>query len=439
MDYIVNTDQEQQEMLAALGLSSLEDLYKDVPEGAKLKRKLNLPEGVSEFEAYDAMKSLAGRNKVYPVIFRGAGCYRHRIPAAVRAITSLPGFVTAYTPYQAEISQGILAGMFEFQTMIADLTGMDVANASVYDGCEAAAEAMIMCLDPRHMRMLVSAAVNPEVLKVLRTYAHSQGAELVMIPVKDGVTDLAAMKDLLDDATACVYSENPNYYGNLEDVSALAAAAHAKNVKVITGVNPTTLALVKTPGECGSDIAVGDGQSLGLDLNFGGPTTGFMATRTALMRKLPGRIVGQTTDRNGSRCFVLTLQAREQHIRREKASSSICSNQALCAFRNTVYLAALGKEGFREMSEQCLTLAHLAAEKITALPGYSLAYPQQEFFLEFAVKTPVPVSRINAVLDAHGILGGLELAEKEMLVCVTEANSEAQIETLVNLLKEVQA
>ena len=435
MNYVVNTTDEQKEMLKALGLEKIEDLYRDLPEGTRLDHPLNLPEGMTEFEAYDRMKHLAAEDKVYPTIFRGAGAYRHLIPSAVKHITSLSGYVTAYTPYQSELSQGILQGMFEYQTMIADLTGMDVANASVYDGAEAAAEAMIMCLDPHKTKVLVSETVNPEVLAVLHTYAHAKDAEIVMIPETEGHTDNEALAGLLGADTACVYTEQPNYYGLLEDVTELVNTAHAAKVKVITGVNPTALALLKTPGECGSDIAVGEGQSLGLDLGFGGPYCGFMATRNAMMRKLPGRIVGETTDRNGKRCFVLTLQAREQHIRREKASSSICSNQALCAFRNSVYLAALGKKGFEEMAENCLTLAHYAAEQITALDGYCYSYPG-EFFLEFAIHTPVPVSKINALLDEHDILGGLELGETDMLMCVTEANTREEIDTLVSLLKE---
>ncbi len=438
MNYIVNTAEEQQEMLKELGLEHIEDLYDGVPEGARLNRDLDLPEGVSEFEAKAHMKKLAGMNKVYPTIFRGAGAYRHLIPSAVRHITSLSGYVTAYTPYQAELSQGILQGMFEYQTMIADLTGMDVANASVYDGAEAAAEAMIMCLDGHKNKVLISQTINPEVLAVLHTYAHAKDAELVLVPSIDGHTDIEAMKSLITAETACVYTEQPNYYGLIEDVTAIADAAHALKVKVITGVNPTAMALLKTPGECGSDIAVGEGQSLGLDLSYGGPYCGFMAARKEMMRKLPGRIVGETADRHGKRCFVLTLQAREQHIRREKASSSICSNQALCAFRNSVYLASLGKQGFTEMAHNCVTLAHYAAEKITAMDGYSLVYPG-EFFMEFVIQTPVEASKINALLDEHGILGGYEIGEREMLMCVTEANTVEEIDRLVSLLKEVQA
>jgi glycine dehydrogenase subunit 1 len=438
MNYVVNTPEEQQAMLAALGLSRIEDLYAGLPAGARLERKLNLPEGMSEFEAYACMQKAAAANAVYPTIFRGAGAYRHLVPSAVRHLTSISGYVTAYTPYQAELSQGILQGMFEYQTMICELTGMDVANASVYDGAEAAAEAMIMCLDGRRTKVLVSSAVNPEVLAVMRTYAHAKDAEIVMIPERDGHTDAEALQSMITPETACVYTEQPNYHGLIEDVSVLSETAHAGGTKLVTGVNPTAMALLKTPGECGSDIAVGEGQSLGLDLAYGGPYCGFMATRTALMRKLPGRIVGQTADRKGNRCFVLTLQAREQHIRREKASSSICSNQALCAFRNTVYLASLGREGFAEMAQQCVTLAHAAAARITALPGYHLSYPG-EFFLEFTVDTPVPAARINEALAAQGILGGLETGDHQLLIAVTEANTIAEIDRMVEIMKGVQA
>ena len=438
MDYIAHTKEEQQKMLSAIGLDQLDDLYADVPEGARLSGSLRLPEGVSEFEALEKIQELADQNKVYKTIFRGAGAYRHLIPSAVRNIASISGFVTAYTPYQAELSQGILMGMFEYQSMIAELTGMHTANASVYDGAEAAAEAMIMCLDAMHHKVLVSAGINPEVRMVLDTYAHSQNAEIIEIPLNDGRTDIEALKNMIDANTACVYTEQPNFRGLYEDVSAIAETAHASRVKVITGVNPTSLALWKTPGECGSDIAVGEGQSLGLDLGCGGPYCGFMACTKELMRKLPGRIVGQTQDRHGNRCYVLTLQAREQHIRREKASSSICSNQALCAFRNTVYMAALGKEGFKEMAENCATLAHYAEKEITSVPGFTRA-DSGEFFMEFVIRTSVPVEKINKALDAEGILGPLELSEHEMLVCATEANSIQEIDHLVKVLKEVGA
>lgn len=438
MDYIAHTKEEQQKMLAAIGLDQLDDLYADVPEGARFSGSLNLPEGVSEFEALEKIQELADQNRVYKTIFRGAGAYRHLIPSAVRSITSISGFVTAYTPYQAELSQGILMGMFEYQSMIAELTGMHTANASVYDGAEAAAEAMIMCLDAMHHKVLVSAGINPEVRMVLNTYAHSQNAVIEEIPLKDGKTDIDAMKGMIDANTACVYTEQPNYRGLYEDVAEIAETAHAARVKAVTGVNPTALALWKTPGECGSDIAVGEGQSLGLDLGFGGPYCGFMACTKELMRKLPGRIVGQTLDRYGNRCYVLTLQAREQHIRREKASSSICSNQALCAFRNTVYMASLGREGFKEMAQNCASLAHYAAEQITAVPGFKRA-DEGEFFMEFVIHTAVPAEKINQALETEGILGPLPLSEHEMLVCATEANTTQEIDHLVSVLKEVAA
>lgn len=438
MDYIAHTKEEQQKMLAAIGLDTLDDLYADVPEGARFSGSLRLPEGVSEFEALAKMQELADQNKVYKTIFRGAGAYRHLIPSVVRSITSISGFVTAYTPYQAELSQGILMGMFEYQSMIAQLTGMHTANASVYDGAEAAAEAMIMCLDAMHHTVLVSEGINPEVRMVLDTYAHSQNAEIIEVPLKDGRTDIDALKSMINADTACVYTEQPNYRGLYEDVAAIAEIAHASRVKAVTGVNPTAMALWKTPGECGSDIAVGEGQSLGLDLGFGGPYCGFMACTKELMRKLPGRIVGQTQDRHGNRCYVLTLQAREQHIRREKASSSICSNQALCAFRNTVYMAALGKEGFKEMAQNCAALAHYAEKEITAIPGFSRA-DDGEFFMEFVIRTSVPVKTINQKLANEGILGPKELSDNEMLICVTEANTIQEIDHLVNVLKEVCA
>ena len=330
--YVPTTAAEREEMLAAIGVKSLEDLYQAVPQGMLLNGTLNIPEGMSELEVREAVTAMAEKNKVYKTVLRGAGAYRHFIPAVVKSITSREELVTCYTPYQAEISQGVLQGTFEFQTMICELTGMDVANASHYDGATAAAETIPMCRDRKRTKAYVSACVNPQVIEVMQTYCFASNTELTVVPAKDGRTDLDALKAALGEDAACFYLQQPNYFGQIEDARAIGELIHAAGAKFVMGVNPIACALLPTPCEMGADIAVGDGQPLGLDTAFGGPYLGFMATTAAMTRKLPGRIVGQTKDVDGKTGYVLTLSAREQHIRREKASSNICSNQALCAF-----------------------------------------------------------------------------------------------------------
>ena len=333
--YIPSTRQERQEMLSAIGMSSTDELYAAVPESVRLK-ELNIPEGCTELEVREKITGMAGKNKVFSSIFRGAGAYNHYIPSIVKTVTSKEEFVTAYTPYQAEISQGVLQSIFEYQTEMCQLTGMDVSNASVYDGAVAAAEAVFMCQERKKQGVIVSGAVDPKVLAVIKTYCASRSVEVKVLPVADYATDIEALKSALDKTSACVYVQSPNYYGVIEDMEAVVAAAHEAGAKVIMGVNPIALGLLKTPGEYGVDIAVGEGQPLGMPLGFGGPYLGFMTATSAMVRKLPGRIVGETKDANGKRCYVLTLQAREQHIRREKASSNICSNEALCAMTAAV-------------------------------------------------------------------------------------------------------
>ena len=351
---------------------------------------------------------------------RGAGAYRHYIPAIIRQVTSKEEFVTAYTPYQAEISQGVLQSIFEYQTMICELTGMDASNASVYDGATAAAEAVAMCRDRKRTRAVVSAAAHPDVIATrVRTYCYGRERRAwLAAPAEDGATDPDALRRLLDETTACVYVQQPNFFGQLEDLPALAAQVHAAGAKVIMGVNPISLGLLKTPGECGADIAVGEGQPLGMPLSFGGPYLGFMACQKAMMRKLPGRIVGQTMDAEGKRGFVLTLQAREQHIRREKASSNICSNQALCALTATVYLAAMGPRGLKQVASTCHAKAHYLAGELAKL-GFALRSGDKPFFHEFLTDCPVDPAKLCAALEEQGILGGLPV-DGGILWCCTE-------------------
>ncbi|MGN0970121.1 MAG: aminomethyl-transferring glycine dehydrogenase subunit GcvPA, partial [Evtepia sp.] len=323
--YIPATGEERQKMLEAVGLSSMDDLFSVVPEEVRVK-SLNLPEGLSELEVGQKVSGLAAKNQQFRSIFRGAGAYRHYIPSIVKTVTSKEEFLTAYTPYQAEISQGVLQSIFEYQTQLCELTGMDVSNASVYDGATAAAEAVFMCQERKRTSVILSGAADPQTIAVVKTYCESRSVPVTVLPVDGCATDLEALKAALAKDTAAVYVQSPNYYGVIEDMDAVVAAAHEVGAKVIMGANPISLGLLKTPGEYGADIAVGEGQPLGMPLAFGGPYLGYMTCKKAMMRKLPGRIVGETTDDQGRRCFVLTLQAREQHIRREKASSDICSN-----------------------------------------------------------------------------------------------------------------
>lgn len=434
--YVPSTKEQQAEMLQTVGVSSFDELYAGVPARMFLKEgALKLPEGLSEMEVMDKIKAMASKNVVFPAIFRGAGVYNHYIPSIVKRVTAKEEFVTAYTPYQAEISQGILQSIFEYQTMICELTGMDASNASVYDGASAAAEAAAMCRERKRHKIVISGSTHPETLKVVKTYCFGANADCVVVPAKNGRTDLEAMKAAMDDVTACAYVQQPNFFGLLEDCEAIAEAVHAAGAKFIMGVNPIAAAIIKTPAECGADVAVGEGQPLGMPMGFGGPYLGFMTSTAKMLRKLPGRIVGQTQDSQGRRCFVLTLQAREQHIRREKASSNICSNEALCALTAGVYMAAMGPSGMKEAASQCFAKAHYLADQLTKIPGFKLIYPG-EFFHEFVTSIPMDSTQLLAALEEKGILGGLPV-DGGILWCATEKNSKAQIDDLVSVLKEV--
>lgn len=433
--YIPNTGKEQLEMLQSMGYSSMDDLFAAIPDEMKLKDGLNLPEGKSELEVSRIMKGIAAKNKVFSSIFRGAGAYNHYIPAVVGSVLSNESVQTAYTPYQAEISQGLLQSIFEYQTMICDLTGMDASNASVYDGAEAAAEGISMCRDRKRNKALVSAAILPDALETIKTYCFGNEMELEIIPEKDGLTDVDYLKEHMDKTVACVYIQHPNYYGNLEDAEAIGEIVHESGAKYIMGVNPISLGVLKTPAEYGADIAVGEGQPLGLPMAFGGPYLGFMACRDKMMRKLPGRIVGQTVDADGKTGYVLTLQAREQHIRREKASSNICSNQALCALAVGVYLAAMGNEGLEKTATQCMSKAHYLAEE---LAGAGFAVENKgDFFHEFVTASDKDTDKVLAALEAEGILGGQKLDDHRILWCCTEINTKEDMDQVVRIVKEV--
>lgn len=434
--YIQSTKAQQQEMLQKIGCTSVEELFANIPENVALTRPLNIPEGKSEIEVMNYMKELAAENTVFKTVLRGAGAYRHYIPSIVKSVVTKEEFVTAYTPYQAEMSQGILQSIFEYQTMICSLTGMDVSNASVYDGASAAAEAVAMCRERKRAKAYVSACSNPDVIETVKTYCLGNGMSVELIPEKDGATDLEALKTMLDESAACVYIAQPNYYGIFEDLTAASEITHGVGAKLIAGCNPISLAIVKTPAECGADIAVGEGQPLGMPLSFGGPYLGFMASTNAMMRKLPGRIVGETVDHDGRRAYVLTLQAREQHIRREKASSNICSNQAHCALTAAVYMSAMGADGLKEVANQSMSKAHYLASKLEKA-GFELVYTKPYFHEFVTTGGKAGATKALKALEENGILGGLELENGNILWCATEAVSKQEIDKAVEILEEV--
>ena len=436
MSYVPSTPAERQEMLRAVGAEDFKALYRDVPQEVLLDRPLDLPEGMSELEMSRRMSEMAAKNRLFPTVLRGAGAYDHYIPAVVRSIPAKEEFLTAYTPYQAEMSQGVLQSIFEYQTMICELTGMDVSNASVYDGATAAAEAAAMCRDRKRRVTLISAAAHPDTINTVRTYCYGTGDELRIVPMKDGKTDIEALRAMLTPEVASFYVQQPNFYGQLEDAEALGALVHEAGALYVMGCNPISLGIMKTPRDCGADVAVGEGQPLGMPLGFGGPYLGFMATTTKNMRKLPGRIVGETVDSRGERAYVLSLQAREQHIRREKASSNICSNEALCALTAAVYLATVGPEGLAEAARQCMAKAHYLCRKLCGIDGVELVYTG-EFFHEFVTALPRRDEVLKALEDA-GILGGLPIGEG-VLWCATEKQSCEELDRAAAIVKEVLA
>ncbi|MGN0169952.1 MAG: aminomethyl-transferring glycine dehydrogenase subunit GcvPA [Lachnospiraceae bacterium] len=436
--YVPNTKAEQEAMLKEIGYKDFDDLFSVIPESVRLKKPLNLPKGLSELETAQTVSEMASENVIYRTVFRGAGAYNHYIPAIVKQITSKEEFVTAYTPYQAEISQGILQSIFEYQTMICQLTGMDVSNASVYDGATAAAEACAMCKERKRRTYFISETVDPKVIDVVKTYCFGSGCNVVTVPAKEGLTDYAKAAEMMADSdAACLLVAQPNYFGQIEDVRKAVEVAHEAGAKAIVSCNPFSLAVLETPAEAGADVAVGEGQPLGLPMAFGGPYIGFMACKSDMMRKLPGRIVGQTQDDKGNTAYCLTLQAREQHIRREKASSNICSNEALCALTVAVYTAAMGSRGIKEVASQCVSKAHYL-EKGLESAGCTRSY-QGEFFHEFVMKSKAPAAKIVEALEKKGILAGLPVSENEILWCATEKNTKAQMDEVIAVVKEVQA
>ena len=434
--YVPNTEKERMEMLGELGMKSMDDLFTDIPEDLKLKRPLDLPEPMSEMELRDQLFEYVSMNDEGGPLFRGAGAYRHYIPSLVPQLAARSEFYTAYTPYQAEMSQGMLQSLFEYQTVVCSLTGLDAANASVYDGATAAAEAMLMLRDnKRKKKILYAASLNPDVITVMKTYAHCAGLELVEIPMTDkGVTDTAALTANLEGAAGYI-AANPNYYGNIEPMAGISTIVHSANALLVAYVNPISLGVLTRPGDYGADIAIGDGQPLGLPLAFGGPYVGFMAATKKLMRNLPGRIAGETRDAEGNRVFVLTLQAREQHIRREMASSNICSNQMLCAIMASMYCCTMGPNGMREVAEQNIDKAHALAAKLCSIDGVKLRYPETPFFNEFVIDVK-NAAEIDKALAKYSITGGLVLKDGGMLWCATEMNSADEFAFVCDIIQD---
>ena len=433
MKYFPHTAEDIQQMLDVVGVKSLDELYAEVPEELKLHRELHLPEGKSEIEVRRIIGELAEQNKRL-VPFAGAGAYDHYTPSVIPYIAARSEFSTSYTPYQAEISQGTLQYIFEYQTMMADLTGMDLSNASMYDGATATAEAMMMCVAAakKRNRVLVSATFNPAVLAVVRTYAHFHGVDLVEVPAKDGQTDRAALSALLaEDNVAGVLVCQPNYFGIVEDFTGLADECHAHKALLAINSVASTLGVLRTPGEWGADIAMGDAQSLGLPLSYGGPYIGYLCVKNALVRKMPGRLVGETVDADGKRAFVLTMQAREQHIRREKATSNICTAQGIMCLYVAIYLSLMGPEGLREVNDNSYAAAHLLHRLLTESGKFEEAFPGQPFLNEFTLryKGTDGVDALRKRLAEAGFLAGVKAEGMDdcLILAATEQRTEKEI------------
>ena len=433
--YFPHTEADLKAMLERIGVKSLDELYADIPEAIRFRGDYRLPEKMSEMEVRQVFEQLGSQNKVL-TCFAGAGIYDHYTPSVIPNLLQRSEFLTSYTPYQAEISQGTLHYIFEFQSVMAELTGMDISNASMYDGSTATAEAVMMAVaaGKKQNTVLVSETIDPKTLAVVKTYAHFHGIRLEMIPADNGITKLSALNSQLStiENVAGVLVQQPNFYGIVEDYSGFAEATHAKKALFIMNSVAADLAVLKTPGEWGADIAVGDGQSLGIPMQWGGPYVGYMCCTEKLIRKMPGRIVGKTLDNRGQRAFVLTLQAREQHIRRQKATSNICSNQSLMALFVTIYCALMGRQGLKEAAELSYAGAHYLCDQLLATGRFSLVY-EQPFFNEFVVRYDGNVDALQRRFIDHGIFGGVKVAPGQMMFAVTEKRTKEEIDNLVSL------
>ncbi|MCM1371373.1 MAG: aminomethyl-transferring glycine dehydrogenase subunit GcvPA [Bacteroides sp.] len=440
MKYFPHTADDLSEMLKVVGVNSLDELYAEVPEELKFNKELSLPSAMSEIEVRKAITSLSQKNKQL-ISFAGAGVYDHYTPSVVPYIASRSEFSTSYTPYQAEISQGTLQYIFEYQSMMADLTGMEISNASMYDGSTATAEAMMMCVAAakKRNRVLISETFNPAVIRVVETYAKFHGIDLIRIPARDGITDMEALHRYVDaDDVAGVLVPQPNYYGIIEDFSGLADFCHShKSLLTINSV-ASALGVLKSPGEWGADIACGEAQSLGIPTCYGGPYIGYLCTTSALVRKMPGRLVGATTDADGKRCFVLTMQAREQHIRREKATSNICTAQGFMCLHVAAYLAFMGKRGLRDVNEQSYGAAHELHDRLLALDCFEEAFPDKPFLNEFTLKyTGCPyIDTMQEAVSRAGFIAGVkaEGRNNEIIFAATEQRSPQEIDDFITAI-----
>ncbi|MCH5584145.1 aminomethyl-transferring glycine dehydrogenase subunit GcvPA [Shimazuella sp. AN120528] len=443
--YLPMTEKDRTEMLATIGVDTVEDLFHEIPASVRFQGEMKIPAPMAESTLVRHMRQLASKNisTNTHASFLGAGVYDHHIPSVVGHVISRSEFYTAYTPYQPEISQGELQAIFEFQTMIAELTGMDVANSSMYDGPTALAEAANLASGvTKRKQILISRTVHPEAREILQTSSHGLGLEIIEIPYKDGITDISALEELVSSQTAAVIVQSPNFFGHLEDLTAMEKLAHRDKSLLVVSSNPNSLGMLKPPGQYGADIVVGDAQPLGISASFGGPHCGFFATTKALMRRIPGRIVGETVDEDGNRGFVLTLQAREQHIRRDKATSNICSNQALNALAASVYMSAMGKEGMQEVARQNFHKAHYARQELSKIDGVEVVF-STPFYNEFVVQLSKPIKEINHKLLSYGIIGGYDLGTSypeladHMLLAVTEERTKEDIAALCQALEEL--
>lgn len=441
--YLPMTEQDRTEMLDAIGVNSVAELFSDIPESIRFQGPLQVPEALDEPALVKHMSDLGRKNASLDqyTSFLGAGVYDHYIPSVVNHVISRSEFYTAYTPYQPEISQGELQAIFEFQTMICELTGMDVANSSMYDGPTALAEAASMAFAvTKRKKIVISQTVHPESRQILRTYASGLGLNVIEVPATNGVTEIAHLENELDEETACVIIQSPNFFGCIEPLQEIGERIHNNKGLFVVSSNPLSLGVLKPPGEYGADVVVGDAQPLGIAPSFGGPHCGYFATTRALMRRIPGRIVGQTVDQDGKRGFVLTLQAREQHIRREKATSNICSNQALNALAAAVYMSALGKQGMQQVGHLNIQKAHYARNRLSQVDGVSIVF-DQPFFNEFVVRIEAPIDEVNGELLKNGIIGGYNLVRDypeltgHMLLAITELRTKQEIDRLAEVLE----
>jgi len=444
MNYIPNTDADLQQMLESFGAADFEDLLKNIPGSLRYRHNLNIPSKLPEHELIKLLAGLAGENTGYEVCFAGAGAYDHYIPAVIENLVTRPEFMTAYTPYQAEVAQGTLQAIYEFQSMISGLNGLPVTNASMYDGASALAEAAILA--SRHTgrkEILVAATVNPHYTDTIKTYLSGTDINISMIPASEGLVDYKILRDSIDQNTAAFIIQSPNFLGLIENIEEIAGDVKGCGALLAISYDPISLGVLKTPGEYDADIACAEGQPLGLPLAYGGPYVGLFSVRQDLIRKIPGRLAAKTIDVNNKAGYVLTLQTREQHIRREKATSNICTNQQLCALTAAIYLAIMGKKGIKQAAELCLTKAHYAASKIGKLSGYKLRFTAP-FFKEFVIQTPVSPKKIIAGLSKHNILAGIDLSGFKMglkgclMIAVTEKITYDQIDELVFRLSKVK-